>query len=772
MAGPSRVEGRRGEAREPQISTRTPTYAAMVLVTEMGPIGSPFPDAANRSPITSWPEWQSIYGGFTANAQNGPLAAKNFFDEGGQFLFTSRAVHTTTPGDPTTKTSAKATLDLNTGNVAATPGFVLGTETEPFELDHNDDFEIAIDTVSGPGTVATATILATAPTRDSVDGPFVLVDGMVLNVTINTTAVVFTFNTASFANIAAATSAEVAAVMNAKLASLNPSVRAVASPNGLKARLETTWLGTGASINVTGGTANAILQYTTGLLNGTGNVADVDAVTVAELETIFEAANADCVVTNVGGAVKVASNTTGPNSSAQITGTGSTAAALTELGFDTALHPGGAAGTQPTLRVEGRWDGSYGNELSPRVSAPSSGETGRFDFAILRGGRVVESWKDASMDQADGNYVETLVNKGVGSQKASRLVMVEDLDATFDSPDDLPAVGTFGPLTGGDDGLASLADVDFYGGETVNGATGLYAFNELDRIDIVAVPGRCTASVHGQILTWIEVYREGRTYAVVAVPEGLTVAEARTYVTSTAFLKESTEIASIYGPWVRVDNPNPTIFGKDATVITCPEGAIVGMFCRVDSGKEGGAFEHPSNALGVLGTVRGVEHGEYEDARKRGLAFDDFINAIRVQKGKRPYVDGARTLRSTGPFPTVGESRGVMLVMNNFVEAWDILRNAAIRDSLYVRLATSANVYLGRLTKAQCFRTTIPEQAFYVDFGPGLNTPDVVEAREVIGMIGLNTAPPAEFIFFTVVPFAGLAEQFAQQAAAAASGVT
>jgi phage tail sheath protein FI len=350
-------------------------------------------------------------------------------------------------------------------------------------------------------------------------------------------------------------------------------------------------------------------------------------------------------------------------------------------------------------------------------------------------------------------------------------VRVTDLAATYASPDDNPATGTFGPLSGGDDGLVGLADADFYGSTAGNGgATGLYVFNRISRIDIAAIPGRCTPAAHAQLVTWCEVYREGRTFAIVVVPSGLSVGQARTYVSSTAALQELSEIASCYGPWIYIDNPSTSVFGTEKTILVPPEGALMGMFCRVDSSKEGGAFEHPSNALGVLTTARGVEHDEYEDPQQRGLAFDTLINSIRAQRGKPVYVDGARCLKSGGPFPTVGQSRGAMLVSNQIVEAYDVLRNAGIREGLYVRLATGATVYLGKLTKANCFRSKKPAESFFVDFGAGLNTPDVAEARQVLGTIGLGGPPPAEFIFVTVTPFAGLAAKFAQQVQQASPG--
>jgi len=455
----------------------------------------------------------------------------------------------------------------------------------------------------------------------------------------------------------------------------------------------------------------------------------------------------------------------------QVLSGGSSAALVTAIGFDNAPHPGGAAGTQVTLNISGKWDGAYGNALSIRPSAPVSGTAGRFDLAVVQAGLVVESWKDCSMTATDPNYVVTLVNAGSSTQAASKLISIADAEATFPSPGNLPAYGTFGPMSGGNDGLAALADIDFYGTQSPNGSTGLYALNTISRIDVVAVPGRCTAAVHGQTVTWCEIYREQRTFAVLAVPSGLTVAGARAYVTSTADLQGLSEIAAIYGPWIAQDNPLQSVFGQAATIIVPPEGAIMGAFSRVDVRKVGGAFDHPSNALGRLTTARGVETDEWEDDAKRGLAFDCMINAIRATRGKVPYIDGARCLLPTGSFPTVGQSRGAMLVTNNLIAAYDDLRNAGIRDSLYDQLAGLADVYLGKLADAGALISKDHSIAYFVDFGGGLNTPDVSAARTVLGNIGIGAPPPAEFIFVTLVPYAGLAQQFAQQVASASPGV-
>ncbi len=102
-----------------------------------------------------------------------------------------------------------------------------------------------------------------------------------------------------------------------------------------------------------------------------------------------------------------------------------------------------------------------------------------------------------------------------------------------------------------------------------------------------------------------------------------------------------------------------------------------------------------------------------------------------------------------------------MFVQNQVVESFDVLRNANLRTSLYEQLTGAATAFLRNLTDNQTFRTNVYATAFFVDFGAGLNNAAAVEAKEAIGVLGLNTAPPAEIIRVSIVPFRGLAQQFA-----------
>lgn len=747
MSGASRVTVSRAQQTRAQLNARPPTVVGVVGVTERGPIGE-------RHMVDSWAEYQRVYGGFTPNS-DAALFAYLAFQEAGEtgslLLEFSRVVHCTTAADPTTKTSAKGTLTLATDTVAESAGSVLGANVGPFNLEPGDTLVLS---VNGGGN-ATATFSATAAARTAGNtGPYVMTNGMTLTVSVDGgSAQTITFLTAEFVDIGAATATEVAAVIAAKI------VGAQADVNSNAPRIRSDRRGTGSGVNVTGGTANAVLGFTTGNIAGGGNVSNIDAVTVSEVETIVEAAVAGCSVTNVGGAAQIATNTLGAGGSIQVV---ASSTADDELGLDNAVHAGAAAGDQDTLRVDGKWDGTYANALSVRIAAASNGASDEFNIEVLRGGIVVERWINCSMDADAPNYVVRLVNEGGGTQLASNLITLVDLESTLDSPDNLPLAGTFGPLTGGNDGLVGLVDADFVGGESVNGKTGIRVLDSATSMTMLVVPGRATSAVHNAMITYCEVTRGGTCYAVLDPPANNNATQIRTYVTSTAALKGLSEFASIYWPRILADNPDTGVYGLDKTITVAPSGSVVGMMARVDASKIGGAFEHPAGKLlGTLRTARGlegeadgVERNDVRDLPKRGLVFDDLINPIMAERGSPMYVDGARTLKATGPFPTVGESRGVVFVSKQFEVGLDIFRNANIRPALLNSIRTDIDEFLRLLTDAKCFASEAYDEAFYVDVGKGLNTPAIAEARRVRGRIGIATAKPAEFIDIEIGSFA------------------
>jgi len=693
----------------------------MVAITEKGPVGS-------AVLCTSFEEWLEIFGNDIADG-DGCSGARGFFTEGGQRLYTVRTVHYTNPDVASTKTSAAATGDINTAATAPTAGTVLGTNIGPWDLEPGDTLVVTID----GGAPATATFDATAASRQSAAENFVLTNGMTLTVSIDGGAVqTIAFLTGEFVSIGAATAEEVAAVINAKIT----GALATVTGGGTRVTITSDTRGTASGVNVTGGTANAVLTFTTGNVAGTGDVADIDAVLFAEAKALVEADVAGCTLTNVGGAVRISSNTTGVSSSVLV---GASSTADDEFGFDNATHSGSTGAAQATLTIDGKYDGDYANLIQVRVSAASNGEAEAFDFAVIVDGSVRETFTSVTMDDAAARYVETIVNS------ESTLIAVTDLALAGTATQRRPANATSALLTGGDDGLTSLADTDFIGSSA--GETGLYALDRVRDLRLLIAPGRATSAFHNAAITYLEVWRAGSAFGVFDSPANMTAVQIVEYVTTTAGLYNASEFAAIFWPRVKVLNPNKAVLGNTDQITVPPSGIIAGVIARGDS-VEGGVYQAAAGVeRGIMRSVLGFETEECLDVKKRDLVFPKRINPL-TSNGSVRYIDGARTLKYDGNFPSVSERRGVIFIEQSIKIGLDVIRHRNNDEALRAECDRTVRNFLLIEMRKKAFRSMKPSEAFVVDFGyPGVNTDADIFANRINGRVGLATQKPAEFVF-------------------------
>ena len=532
----SKVIVQEEEPRIRNIQGVATAVTATVGITERGPVGV-------STLTTSFEEWVKVFGSFISDSDL-TIAVQGFYDNGGSQLYTNRTVHYTDITNPASKTSAAATLNLATGATAPTSGTVLGTNAAPFNLEPGDTLSIDIDGV-GP---AVATFTATAGTRTSGNAQtYDLLDGLNLTLIIDGGGLqTVTFDTAEFVDIANATALEVAAVMNAEItgASADGSSGSVVLTSDSR--------GTDSGVNVTGGTANTggvnRLGFVTGNSPGTGNVADIDAVTSAEVETIVELAVANCDVTVESGQIRLTATGNPPGATSSVLVEASSTAD-DELGFDNATHSGSTGASVDTLQVDGKTDGTYANDIRLVVAPATSGDSDFFNLDVEDNSIIVERFTNVTMLDTDDRYVETLVND---PDTGSDLIQVTDLDAGgagASAAIQRPASGTFGPMTGGDDGLSGLDDNDFVG--SAAGGTGLRAFDQTLGIRILTILGRSTAAVHNAMITYCEVTRSMEMFAILDTPAGLTAVAVQTYVVTTANLKGLSEFGAIYWPRIR-----------------------------------------------------------------------------------------------------------------------------------------------------------------------------------------------------------------------------
>ncbi len=729
---------------QPQIRTIAgvaTSVLGIVGVTEKGPI-------AEATLVTSPEEYRALFGGYVANGSVAQAIA-GFFENGGSTAWISRVVHFADPADPTTKASTAATKVLTTSALAASAAAVLAGNAGPYVFTTGVTLRVLIDALG----VAIATFTAAAAVRDSAVGPFTLADGETLELEINGVALpTVTFVAGSFVDITNATAAEVAAVLAAVLTGVALSV------SGGKVRLTTDRKGTGASIEVTGGSANVGLAFSTALIAGTGNVADIGAVTASEVQSILATAlGATAVVSLVLGAPKITSATTGASSMVQVEAA-STADVI--VGFDNAVHNGLANGTQDTLQVDAKYDGAYGNALKAGIAAASSGKASEFNFQVYVGSVVVETFPNVTMDDTAANFVETVVNH---AQRGSKYVTVTDLDAAAPSPDDRPATGVSGLLTGGADGLGALADTDFIGNAGENGRTGLRALDLVQDLSLLIVPGRATSAVHNAMVAYCEVLRNMQAFAILDPPAAQSAVGIVDYVENTAALIELSEFAAIYWPQVKVLNPNKAVFGNEENIIVPPSGHIAGVYARTDSATPGGVYVPPAGIdTGKLLGVVGFEHTDTLDETKRDLVYPKRVNPLTVIPGAPRHIDGVYTLKASGNFPTIAERRGAIFIEQSVKAGLQPARHRNNDETLRSEVTRTVDAFLLRQMKVRAFRTMDPATAYYVDFGDGLNGPAVQFANQLRGRVGIATQKPAEFI---VVSFAQDTRAFDQQQA-------
>ena len=395
-----------------------------------------------------------------------------------------------------------------------------------------------------------------------------------------------------------------------------------------------------------------------------------------------------------------------------------------------------------TLRIDAKWDGAYANDLRIAISPATSGVATEFNLSVQDGGLTTEVFPNVSMDPARPNYVEVVVN---GPDRGSRLIAATDLSSTAVAPGQVPVPGTFGPLIGGDDGLTGLTDADFIGLSAAR--TGLHAFDAVQSLAVVIVPGRATAAVHTAMLTYCEITRDRGCFAVLDPPANQAAIGIVTYAESTAAILGLSELGALYWPRVKVLNPSRTVFGNTPDITVAPSGHIAGVYARTDAARPGGVFVPPAGIQnGQLLGVLGFETDEVLDEAKRDLVFPKRINPLTTYPGAPRHIDGARTLKGDGNFPTIAERRGVIFIEQSLKIGLLFAKHQNNTEALRATLTRTVTAFLLIQLRNGAFASTDPKKAFFVDFGSALNPPSSIDAGQVVGRIGLATAKPAEFI--------------------------
>ena len=397
-----------------------------------------------------------------------------------------------------------------------------------------------------------------------------------------------------------------------------------------------------------------------------------------------------------------------------------------------------AGGT--VARLEGRDPGAYTAALTvfvrPRAAA------GTFDLLVEREGTLREGFTDLSVDASAARFAPRVL---AAPRTGSRLLRWVPLAG---APPALPTEQTL-RLTGGDDGLAGLADEDFTG--TERGQNGLRALDPLTDLALVLVPGVATPRVHQAMLQYCEAIRSGQVFAVLDPPADAGADAIVDYVERQARLLERSEFGALYWPRIRIANPSKRVFGPGALVTAPPSGVIAGVLARADAARAGGIYDPPAGIeVGAMRGVFGFDVPDALDEKKRDIVFPKRINPLTTDVGLPFFIDGARTLKGSGNFPYVHERRGVSFIQRSLKQGLQFARHKANTETLRARVRRTIDAFLNTQMRNGAFASQEPDKAYFVDVSERINTPSVVAGGELLADIGLATTKPAEFIVLRV----------------------
>lgn len=211
--------------------------------------------------------------------------------------------------------------------------------------------------------------------------------------------------------------------------------------------------------------------------------------------------------------------------------------------------------------------------------------------------------------------------------------------------------------------------------------------------------------------------------------------------------------AAYYYPWLTcvnaVDPSSPELVNSP------PCGHIAGVYARVDAAR--GVFKAPANepVRGALNVVYRVTDPEQGGLNQNG------VNVIRLFSGDGLRVWGARTL--AGPdkawWRYINVRRTFTMIERSIKRGtlWAVFEPND--QLLWSRIRVSVGMFLKRMYKSGALMGRTPEEAFFVKCDEETNPPEVIEAGQLVIVIGLAVVKPAEFVIFRIGHFAGGAEK-------------
>ena len=304
--------------------------------------------------------------------------------------------------------------------------------------------------------------------------------------------------------------------------------------------------------------------------------------------------------------------------------------------------------------------------------------------------------------------------------------------------------------------LMGMQDTDGSLSENQADKLGLFAFDDVDDIALMAAPG--TAS-HQQreMLEYCEIRKDK-----FAVLDGPLVSDGAMDIHASA-----KGYGAVYVPWFKVTKPSWFAGTQDISitgpnrrklikvrredgeakeVYVPPSGHLCGIIARVDT--ERGVHKAPANELvmGITGLSQNINRLEQAQYNDRG------INVVREFKDRGIRVWGARTLatKSDPSWKYINVRRLFIMIEQSIMlgSQWAVFEPND--ETLWKKITRDTRAYLMRVWRSGALFGATPEEAFYVKCDHETNPRYLIDAGQVNVQVGISPVKPAEFVVFNI----------------------
>ena len=295
---------------------------------------------------------------------------------------------------------------------------------------------------------------------------------------------------------------------------------------------------------------------------------------------------------------------------------------------------------------------------------------------------------------------------------------------------------------------------------------GLELFESIDEIAIVAAPGYADAASYEALLSHCE--RLGDRVAILDPPESVDRIDRLTKVATASGASAASAddegggtsggagrgqgqglrprqspggFGAFYFPQVWIRDP----LAPEETVACAPSGHLAGIWSRTDVTR--GVHKAPANE-----PIRGALSVTYRLTKEeQGVLNPAGVNCIRFFAREGLRVWGARTVAdAASEWRYLNVRRLFNMVEESIANSTRWVVFEPNDRTLWKSIRRDISAFLRMLWREGALAGAAPEEAFFVKCDEETNSQEVIDAGQVVTVVGIAPVKPAEFVIFRI----------------------